>query len=286
MTEIKALPSITGMDGSVVYMNDTLKINLLKAKRHAKKYNGDLLICCDGEEGAGKSTFARQVAKFLDPTFTEDMIVYNSDDCIKLHGKGHMWQSILLDESKEDLDRKGTMSKKNKHFMNFLSQSRQCNKFLIVVLPSIYDLDKYVAEHRAKFLLHVYKLKGQKPGYFSFFGRKGIKRLFAYGQKARVYNVRPNFNGRFTKNEVVDLERYNQLKRAAIDKYFNHAVAPPTDEDEVIRRFIARRLQSIKESKEPIKVTREQMSLCFGLSVRTLQRYANGDTEGEVESAD
>lgn len=262
-------------------MNRALYYNLRALRAHAKKYNGDAVIVIDGAEGAGKSTLTRQVAVVLDPRFTEKRIAFNSTDARRMHFQGTAWESIVLDESKEDLDRKGTMSWKNRYFMNFLSQSRQLNKFLLVVLPSIYDLDKYVAEHRAVMLLHVYKHKGRKLGYFSMYGKNGIKRLFLYGFKKRAYNVTPSFSGTFPRTEVVDLERYNKIKRAAIEKYRPKKEEEPQTPEEIVRDYIAERLQHRDKFKEKYKLTMNSLGEIFGVTRRTLYKYLNKDTDEE-----
>lgn len=261
-----------GVNGEPVYIDGTTHNNLLSARKNAKQYNGDLVIVVDGEEGSGKSTLARQIAKFLDPDFTEDSILYSSEECIQAHYKGEHWQSLVLDESKEDLDRKSTMSRKNKRFMNFLSQSRILHKFLIVVLPSVYDLDKYVAEHRAKMLFHCYKHRGRTPGYYTFFGKRGIKKLFMFGQKYRSYPVKASFTARFTKAEVVDLERYNSMKLAAAKKFNSDNNEPILSYQEIRREFIKANLSKKDELKEKWGLTNEALAECWDVSSVSLWR--------------
>ena len=99
--EIKEL---TDQYGKVVHMNKILRTNLTRVKKNIQQYNGDLLIIVDGEEGSGKSTITNQMARFLDPNFTEKQIAYSSLEAIKMHSTNKDWTSIVLDESKEDLD--------------------------------------------------------------------------------------------------------------------------------------------------------------------------------------
>ena len=257
-----------------LYIDGYLFNNIYSIKQNAKKYNGDILFVVDGEEGSGKSTIARQISIVLDTSFDDKRICYSTQDAIQMHKKHGKWKSLCLDESKEDLDRKSTMSKKNKYFMNFLSQSRQENKFLSVVLPSIFDLDKYVAEHRARFLVHCYKFKGKNLGYFKFYGKKGIKKLFMYGSKTREYNVSPSFTGRFSKQEVIDLKEYDKRKKAAIQKYYK-MVEEDIDrsEQDIIKDYILERIEDIDSIKDNHKFTVHALCAILGISTSSLYRY-------------
>ena len=257
-----------------LYIDGYLFNNLYMIRQYAKKYNGDILYVVDGEEGSGKSTIARQVAIVLDNKFDHKKICYSTQDAIQMHKTNGKWSSLCLDESKEDLDRKSTMSKNNKHFMNFLSQSRQENKFLAVVLPSIFDLDKYVAEHRARFLIHCYKHRGRNPGYFKFYGKNGIKKLFLYGQKTREYNVTPGFTGRFLKHEVVDLKEYDKRKRGAIQKYYRMVEEEMNrSEADIIKNYILERIEDLDNIKDNHKFTVHALCAILGISTSSLYRY-------------
>lgn len=257
-----------------LYISETLFVNLYFIRQDAKKYSGDILYVIDGTEGSGKSTLGRQVAIILDNNFDHKRICYSTKQAVMMHKKLGKWSSIQLDESKEDLDRKSTMSKKNKWFMNFLSQSRQAHKFLQVVLPSIYDLDKYVAEHRARFLIHCYKQKGRHPGHFEFYGPRAIKYLFSHGARFRSYPAKPAFRGRFTKGNVVDLDEYDKRKAAAIQKYYEQADIKPKTEAEIIREFIGSRMGELDDIKKELNLNNDHIGAIFGVSGRTLYNYA------------
>lgn len=267
-------------DENTLYVNQTLYYNLISAQRNAKKYKGDLLIVVDGEEGSGKSTFGRQVAKILDPRFTESQIAFSTEEARKMCYKYDEFRVVLLDESKADLDRKKTNSKKSKDWNDFLSESRILHKFMIVILPSIFDLDKYVAQHRGKMLLHTYKNRGEHPGYFSFYGRSGIKKLFVFGHKYRSYNVKASFTGRFLKQEVVDLARYNKMKMASVMKY------NATDEDtrtpeQIEKEYIYERITWFEKHKNDSKLSVLTFCEAVGISTNTYYRWrTNGGVVG------
>lgn len=269
-----------------LFVEQTLLHNLLAARKNAIKYNGDLLIVIDGEEGSGKSTFARQVAKILDRKFTEEQITFSTAEAMQSHYDLPSWRSIILDESKPDLNRKRTMSTKNIHFTDFLSQSRILNKFFIVVLPSIYDLDKYVAEHRAKLLLHTYKNKKQQLGQFSFFGKRGIKKLFNFCSKYRTYDVKPSFIGRFTEAEVVDTKRYDEMKRKAVDRFKNNAMGlDRVAKNRVWKEYLIYRcyetMRIYDHELRGKEITIERIAKILGMGASTVTKYSQMKEEAK-----
>ena len=76
---------------------------------------------------------------------------------------------------------------------------RQKNLFIIIVLPTIFMLDKYMAMHRTKALIHVFESKGRR-GYFRLFNNKKKKLLLLFGSKTMSHSVKQawtNFKGRF-----------------------------------------------------------------------------------------
>lgn len=267
-------------DGDYLYMGDYLFNSLYNVKKNIKKYKGDLLFVIDGEEGSGKSTLARQVAIVLDQGFTHERIFYSTREFIIYHKVGKDFTACVLDESREQLDRKSTMSKQNKNFNNFLSESRQEHKMACLVLPSIFDLDKYSAEHRAKFLIHCYKQKGRIPGSYKFYGKNGIKALFRYHSKDRSYNQYPAFVGSFRNQQICDLDEYDKRKRAAIEKYYTKLESSePQTKDEIIREFI---LQCIDQFPDWAKdLTKDKQAELFGYTRASIYQWQKDREEQE-----
>ena len=80
-----------------------------------------------------------------------------------------------------------------------MMQMRQKNLFVIVVLPSIFQIDRYVALHRTKNLIHVYENKSRR-GYFVGCNAKRKKLIYLTG--AKTYSMKQafwnnKFKGRF-----------------------------------------------------------------------------------------
>jgi hypothetical protein len=269
--------TVTDYKGQPFKVDKTLAANLLLALKNAQDYDGDLMLVVDGEEGKGKSTLARQLAKLLDPKFDHTKIHYDTDAFTQAHFKGYKWEALVLDESKADLDRKRTMAAKQVEFTGFLSQSRQAHKIAIIVLPSIHDLNAYLAEHRAKCLIHVYANKGRNLGFYRYYNRKCIKDIFIKGHKYRSYPTKPCFAGRFGKAEPVDLEAYNARKWEAFQRYnaTDPAKAKMYSWEEWKELYIKAQIKKWPELKGKSKgLTVKDFCISLGTSKPTFYKYA------------
>lgn len=238
---------VTDYKGKEVFIDKKAAIYLLMKKEVAIKYKQDLVFFAGGNEGTGKSTWVRQAAKLLDPTFNEKRIVYDKEACMDLHYKLPDWSAIVLDESQEGLDRRSAMSQENKRWNAFMRQSRQSHKFLFLVGPSIYDIDSYVSQHRIQGMFYSYFLRG-RPGYCRLYTRDLIRKLFVYEHKARTFNTTSEFNFRFSKNSIVDLEEYNRRKKLAFDKFkVSGFVQEVIDPVKVIQAYKRERVEDYPE---------------------------------------
>lgn len=223
-----------------VRIDPTLAHNLLCLLESAQGTNGDVVIVIDGEEGSGKSTLARQIGRLLDPTLTERRIEFDPESAKeahfqgipslssrefvpKLYRAGHYdgkpWQVILLDESAK-LDRKRTMASASVDFMGFITQSRQLHKVFIIILPNVHMLDGYIAEHRTVALIHTFKYKKTTMGFYKWYSRRHIKRMFATDMhRQKLYSRDCSFQGRFSSKEPFDITAYEKKKATALEVY-------------------------------------------------------------------
>jgi ABC-type antimicrobial peptide transport system ATPase subunit len=118
-----------------------------KWKREVLTKDQDKVIGIDGREGSGKSVLAQQLAVELDPNFNIDKIAFNADKFMRMikdpaRKKG---DCIILDEAFLSANSRSAMSTINKSMVGLATEMRQLNLFVIVVLPSFFDLDKYFA---------------------------------------------------------------------------------------------------------------------------------------------
>lgn len=201
----------------VYYLDGYLKDNLIIAKSKVRD-DWDFVFCVDGTERGGKSTLAQQIAKFVDDGFDIDSIVFTPEqfeDAIKVASP---FSAVVYDEAYGGLGSRSTMSRVNRTLVKMLTEIGFKNLFVIIVLPSFFDLDKYVALWRCRALFHVYTGNNWERGFFMCFNKERSKDLYVLGKKFYNYSVvKANFYGRFVKHYVVDKDAYVRKKRDAQD---------------------------------------------------------------------
>lgn len=182
------------------YMDNNLKQKLeTKIIPALEKKDKDRVIIVDGNEGAGKSTFAFQLGKFVDPTLNLDRVVFNANDFKTAILGAKKGQCVIYDEAFTGLSSRATLSAINKALVSLMMQMRQKNLFVIIVLPTIFLLDKYAALFRTIALFHIYEVNGHR-GYFKVYNRRKKKALFLSGKNTYSYfgkNTKTKFRGRF-----------------------------------------------------------------------------------------
>jgi len=194
------------------YMDGYLKTNLDVACKVAKK-DWDFVFVIDGTEGGGKSVLAFQCAKFLDSSFCIERIVFNDEELVDAIIKAKPYQAIVFDEAYTGLSSRAAMSMINRTLIQMFAEIRQKNLFIFVVMPTFFDLDKYIALWRSRALIHVYTGKQFERGYFCFYNVDLKKQLYVYGKKFYNYSrPKPNFRGRFTNYYPIDEEAYRKKK--------------------------------------------------------------------------
>ena len=164
------------MDGGLYnQLNDNVKPAV-------QKEDFDFVMIVDGEEGAGESVLAFQIAKILDPNFNMDNICFTADDFINAITKAKKNQCIVFDEGFTGLSSRASLSEINNLVISMMMEMRQKNLFVIIVMPSVFMLDKYAVFHRAKGLFHVYMRSGRR-GFWRFFNKRARKYLYLLGKK-------------------------------------------------------------------------------------------------------
>jgi len=135
----------------------------------------DFVMIIDGEEGSGKSVLAQQVAKKLDPKFNMENICFNADQFISRLKKAPKYSCIILDEAFSSANSRSSLTEVNRSLIGVATEMRQQNLFVIIVIPSFFDLDKYFALWRCRALFHVYfKKDGSRGSYIIFPKRNSL----------------------------------------------------------------------------------------------------------------
>ena len=179
------------------FLDDRLKKNLDRQIENLDKKDKDFLMVVDGREGSGKSTLSLQIGKYVDNTLDLSRVCFTPEEFRQAIFSATKGQCVIYDEAFTGLSSRSAVSKINKMLVSLMMQMRQKNLFVIIVLPTFFQLDKYVAMFRAKSLLHVYENKGRR-GYFLGFNHNKKKALYLKGTKEYTYRyVRTDFKGRF-----------------------------------------------------------------------------------------
>ena len=182
------------------YLEDRLKKNFDdKIIPSLQVKDKDCVIAVDGREGSGKSWFAFQIAKYVDPSFDLSRVVFSADKFREALFKAKKGQAVVFDEAFTGFSSRSSLSGVNRTLVSLLMQVRQKNLFIIIVLPTFFLLDKYVAVFRSRALIHVYENKTRR-GYYRVYNSRLKKLLYLTGAKTYSYNhksIRVSNRGRF-----------------------------------------------------------------------------------------
>lgn len=253
------------------YMDGYLKSNLEIANKVVNE-DWDMLFVIDGLEGGGKSVMAQQMAYFNDKSLNIDRICFTPEEFRAAIKKAEKFQAVIYDEAITGLSARGTMSLINKTLTSQLAQIRQKNLFVYIVLPTFFDLDKYVALWRSRALLHVYTQENFKRGYFKFYNYERKLQLYVNGKKYYNYsNPKPNFFGRFTKGYIVDEAEYRKKKAMAED--VSEEKAEEIDK-ELFKKILFTRLQ-----QPEIDITNAMKAKILGVSEGTFYNWLRDFSE-------
>lgn len=178
-----------------------------------KKKDEDYVFIIDGDERSGKSTLGMQLGKYIDPSLDLDRVCFTPDEFRKAIINAKQYQVVIFDEAYRGLAAKGALTEVNRLLVSLMMEMGQKNLCVIIILPTFYLLEKYVAIWRARGLFHVFRSnKGQK-GYFVFFNKKKKKQLYLRGKKDYSYKyVKSYFKGRFYGKYVIDEMKYREKK--------------------------------------------------------------------------
>jgi hypothetical protein len=164
------------------YCDGILYENMQTAIRIVKK-DWDMMFLFDGNEGVGKSTCAQQMALLVDPTFNISRICFTPIELNRSIKAATRYQAVVYDEAYTGLSSRDTMSVINKTLVKMFAEIRQKNLFIFVVMPTFFDLDKYMALWRSRALIHCYTAKDFERGYFGFYNIDRKKDLYILGKR-------------------------------------------------------------------------------------------------------
>lgn len=259
------------------YMDGYLQENLDTAKRVIRQ-DWDFVFLVDGRERSGKSVLAQQAAKFCDPTFDINRIVFTHKEFREKVDAAEPYTAIVYDEAYNGLSSRETMGRVNKALVKKMATIGQKNLFIFVVMPTFFDLDKYVALWRGCALLHIYTGDDFERGYFAFWNYDKKKDLYIYGKKFYSYGcVKPNFYGRFLNDYTVDEKEYRKRKADAEKAHEEGLEEPEKELDEKkAMEWLKERLLTVD-----IKLRNEDKAKLLGVSEMTYYRWKQNNENNE-----
>ena len=240
------------------YLDGIKKDNLDYLKHEVLKKDWDGFIVYDGLEGSGKSTMAFQDAMYLDSTFNLDRVVFTIEQFVEASEKAERGQAIVFDETMGYLGSRGAMSKFNRMLIKIFSEMRSKNLFILLCIPSFFELDKYPAIHRSVALFHIHK-----RGHFCCYNHTKKKLLYIYGKKYYSYSKpTADFVGRFVKYFPLDKEAYERKKQEGI-KLFQDAKEREKNlqkqRDVLIKYCFDNKLMGLKPLSETVGLSEMQI---------------------------
>ena len=191
-----------------------------KVKDLISKKDKDYVMLVDGYEGSGKSTFGQQIGKYVDPTLNLSRICMTANEFKEAIIKAEKNQCVIYDEAVTGMTAGDSITRIGKLLKSMMMQMRQKNLFVIVILPTIFELNKYSVLSRARSFFHIYE-SGGRMGYWVGYNRKDTRNIYIKGRKTYSYRVKSFFNGRFYGKYTVDEEEYRKKKADVLFKLDN-----------------------------------------------------------------
>lgn len=267
---------ITGKDGKTFSFHVAAPLKKFLDEKVIKRINTrdkDYVMMLSGYEGSGKSTFASQLAKYVDHDFGLDRMCFTAEEFKQAVYGAKKGQAIVYDEAVTGMTAGGSITKVGKLLKSMMMQMRQKNLFVIIVIPSVFELNKYAVLHRAMCLFHVY----EKKGIYAWVGynKKATKMVYILGKKTNTIKVRSRFNGRFYGNMGLDKAPYEKKKEEAL--------IAEGEEDEKVSKYSVQRDFFIWELKRHLKTAKaiyeSQKSSKMPLSYAQVARIVSKESE-------
>lgn len=242
------------------YIPPPITAMLDTAKEKVLEQDWDRVYLIDGGEGSGKSLLGLQLGFYLDPTLNLDRITFTGQSFSKAIENAEKGQCVIFDEAFNGLSSSGATSKLNRLVVRKLMECRQKNLFVIVILPTIFLLQKYAALFRSKCLFHVYITGSGNRGYYRVYNTLNKKLLYLLGKKLYSY------------------------AKPFINKSYRFYGVYPIDEME----YRAKKIKAMQESDEEEKLIKHtiKFGLCinllkeeYGFTYRALAKYLKEHNE-------
>jgi len=260
-----------------IFLNDKLKHKLDIVKSLVKK-NWDCVFCIDGREGCGKSTLALTIGWFLSngKLLPKDICEGTRDVINKI--ENYKDESVLiLDEGSLVFSSKDAMKREQKQLIKVLNVIRQKRMILIIVCPLFFDLVKYVAITRSRFLIHCYTKDDYVRGKFYYFTEPLKRILYFRGKKNFDSYDSPHseFEGTFPKFEPSWYDEYLKIK----NKTLMSILKEDKDKDNLLITKEMKKIMFIDFKTNYPEIFIKDLAKGFGISKMTAYRWFKEENE-------
>lgn len=267
------------------YMDQNL-VNALDfiTKRQSKKWDNVIII--DGDERVGKSTFSWAIAYYLafktGKKFTHENIFFALKDMLNF-ARSTREQVIVWDEAALGALSSDWQNRSQKALIKMLMTCGKYNHTWIFILPSFFELKKYIPVRRSICLIHCYSPDNIQRGYFTLYNKKKMKNLYLNEalRKFENYGKDYNFHGRYTKYAgIINEEEYDKKKDKAI-------LSIAGDDSEKESPF-KKKYDDLRRRLFDIPIPNKELAATLKISEKTFYNWkaslidnANTETEGK-----
>lgn len=272
-----------------IYLDGKMKQNF-DFYNKKRNLNWDVVGAVVGLEGDGKTVMTLQYALYMDYKFNIDHIVFTEEqfyEAVDDEVKFPDGSCLVWDEADAAAEHFAStiiraMTKKFKRI-------RKRRLVIFLVTPTFFDMNRYFAVHRLRFLIEVYS-NGLERGFFNYFNIVQKRLLYFEGKKYwNMGAVNSSSYGRFTdlpKGFPVDMRKgseYDKKKDEATKEISgdeNGIKLPAKAKKELqllIHKFIAKNM--LKDN-----ITRTQIAKWFGVSNTTISELLRDEEPSKFNS--
>jgi hypothetical protein len=164
------------------------------------------------------TTLSFQAARYFDPTFCLDRVVFSVDEFLNVLINATPGQAVVFDEA-IIVNSRSALTEFNKKVIIAMTQIRSKGLYIFFNIPSVFDLDRNLVLNRCHLLLHCYQDSFGDRGKFCVFDHEKMKLLYLKGKRLYTYAYpKANFVARFTEYFYLERIPYENKKQKEIAK--------------------------------------------------------------------
>lgn len=175
---------------------------------------------------SGKSTLGQTLAWILSKgKLTINNFARNGSDALERLKTMPDGSILFIDEASILFSATDHAQQEQRQLIKVMQVVRQKRMIFILICPSFFKLNQYIAVSRTRFLVHVYA-KGFERGRFTYFSEKKKKILYPEGKKrfGSYRNPHCDFIGTFSDFKLPFEEEYQSFKKDTMDKLLNSEI--------------------------------------------------------------